>query len=293
MMPAERFSSPELNPAAQIAREQPLGGLDVLPEQYWTSLTAAKARAVAARNQETAKAAWVLETIGRAQDAFVRAFSSARGEEFKAAWDSLDRAENELRFVEQHYVDEGDGFGLKHMRMHIPRFQSLFPYRWGLSPAYLHKRVECSICGQRITLRSNCGHVSGEIYDGEMCVRRITEAEFLHFALVDAPAQRYSVVELDTTRPNFMPVRCLFRALRSPWDAWSVSREERRVHHPLFKNLARNDPCPCASGKKYKHCCVTSETVFPHFEFALEYPPPPEVLGLVGRPPNQATQSLA
>jgi uncharacterized protein YecA (UPF0149 family) len=22
------------------------------------------------------------------------------------------------------------------------------------------------------------------------------------------------------------------------------------------KSIGRNDPCPCGSGKKYKHCCV-------------------------------------
>lgn len=284
---ADRIGSSELQPAAQIAREQPLGGFDLLPEWYWTSLAAAKARAVQAGDQETAKAAWVLETIGRAQDAFVQTFHFARGGEFKAAWDFLHRAATELHFVEQHYADEADEFGLRHLRVHIPQFQSLLPYRWGLSPAFLHKRVECSVCSQRITLRSDCGHVTGEIYDGEMCIRRITDIEILHVALVDSPAQPYSVIELDTSRPDFLPVRYLFQALRSPWHRWAVSREERRAYHPLFQNLERNDPCACASGKKYKHCCLTSERVFPHFEFSFEHPPPPGMQGLIVWPPVQ------
>ena len=24
---------------------------------------------------------------------------------------------------------------------------------------------------------------------------------------------------------------------------------------PINKKIGRNDPCPCGSGKKYKHCC--------------------------------------
>ncbi|MBN2463987.1 MAG: SEC-C domain-containing protein, partial [Dehalococcoidia bacterium] len=24
---------------------------------------------------------------------------------------------------------------------------------------------------------------------------------------------------------------------------------------PAGKKVGRNDPCPCGSGKKYKHCC--------------------------------------
>ena len=27
-----------------------------------------------------------------------------------------------------------------------------------------------------------------------------------------------------------------------------------------MEKLGRNDPCPCGSGKKYKHCCLLRET---------------------------------
>ena len=29
----------------------------------------------------------------------------------------------------------------------------------------------------------------------------------------------------------------------------------------LEKKISRNDPCPCASGKKYKKCCLSKENV--------------------------------
>jgi uncharacterized protein YecA (UPF0149 family) len=31
-------------------------------------------------------------------------------------------------------------------------------------------------------------------------------------------------------------------------------REERRH----WRAASRNDPCPCGSGRKYKHCCLAS-----------------------------------
>jgi preprotein translocase subunit SecA len=31
-------------------------------------------------------------------------------------------------------------------------------------------------------------------------------------------------------------------------------REERR----RWRAASRNDPCPCGSGRKYKHCCLAS-----------------------------------
>jgi uncharacterized protein YecA (UPF0149 family) len=33
----------------------------------------------------------------------------------------------------------------------------------------------------------------------------------------------------------------------------------RSARNPL-KNVGRNDPCPCGSGKKYKKCCLRGET---------------------------------
>ncbi len=29
----------------------------------------------------------------------------------------------------------------------------------------------------------------------------------------------------------------------------------------MSKKINRNDPCPCGSGKKYKHCCIKNEVV--------------------------------
>lgn len=28
----------------------------------------------------------------------------------------------------------------------------------------------------------------------------------------------------------------------------------------MEKKVGRNDPCPCGSGKKYKHCCIGKDT---------------------------------
>ena len=36
------------------------------------------------------------------------------------------------------------------------------------------------------------------------------------------------------------------------------ARRERR-----FQLAGRNDPCPCGSGRKYKHCCLTTRQTRP------------------------------
>ena len=30
--------------------------------------------------------------------------------------------------------------------------------------------------------------------------------------------------------------------------------------------ISRNDPCPCGSGRKYKHCCINKQTPFPSIQ---------------------------
>ena len=36
--------------------------------------------------------------------------------------------------------------------------------------------------------------------------------------------------------------------------------EYKKAHTPKIREykIGRNDPCPCGSGKKFKHCCLSS-----------------------------------
>jgi hypothetical protein len=35
------------------------------------------------------------------------------------------------------------------------------------------------------------------------------------------------------------------------------------LHGAIAMKAGRNDPCPCGSGKKYKHCCVNKSASVP------------------------------
>lgn len=58
--------------------------------------------------------------------------------------------------------------------------------RAGLSPGYIIRRAECSICGQD---PSTCRHIKGRVYDGVRCVRRLVELDLLEVSFVGRPAQ--------------------------------------------------------------------------------------------------------
>lgn len=52
-------------------------------------------------------------------------------------------------------------------------------------------------------------------------------------------------------------IACFIRAMRylPPWEVDDDEDEEDKpLNTPKFQT-PRNAPCPCGSGKKYKHCC--------------------------------------
>lgn len=56
--------------------------------------------------------------------------------------------------------------------------------RIGMSPGFVVKRSECSVCGKD---PEDCEHITGRKYDGQFCHRVITEADLLEISMVDRP----------------------------------------------------------------------------------------------------------
>lgn len=58
--------------------------------------------------------------------------------------------------------------------------------RVGLSPGYIVREAECSICGQE---PEDCPHIRGRIYDGQECHRILKQLDVLEVSFVGRPAQ--------------------------------------------------------------------------------------------------------
>jgi len=147
----------------------------------------------------------------------------------------------------------------------------------------LVKEKVCSICGDPISIRNPCGHEVGEIYDGEMCLRRITEAEVLEVSLVETPGHKYAVAFASSSESgggikdqyNYAAVRYVIDGLRSPFDAWDLERTKRRHPHSRYYHVTQDEDCPCESGKTYEECCLSESGVLrPHLNIIFSVPPP-------------------
>jgi len=241
---------------------------------FWKVLEAVKGAAVASGDEDLAKATWCLGTTGTAQDHFVEAMDLLGKDQFYAGWCELERCEVALRALRRHYRPPDDRWGIRHMESHVAHLQDLFPYRVFISPSYVVREAECTICGApAYTIRSGCNHRTGEIYGGEICNRLVTRADFIEVSFVSNPVQKYSVA-FPERGFNYGGVRYVRQGLRHPWTAWSYERSERETDRKLYPSADRNDMCPCGSGLKYERCCINKRATKPHFQIIFGEPPP-------------------
>lgn len=246
------------------ARNYKSRGCNLLPEEYWIELKQIKKDAVLVSNQLNAKNAWCFETIGEIQDKFVSAYAHFLNGEFFNGWCNLERCEILISFLDRHFKDRNNEFGIEHIRVHVKNFQDLFPYTIFLSPSYTLK-FRCSVCNKLITPRSECQHDVGEIYDGVMCSKIAEVVEINEISIVDNPVQKSSVVfPHGKDDYNYDAVKYVANKLHSPWQPWKYEKSKKIVRK--YTNIGRNALCPCGSGIKFKKCCLGEKIEIDHYE---------------------------
>lgn len=250
-------------------------------EQAKAILSSEKKHALLKENQAEAKHIWCLEQILKIQHRFAEAFTDLKSGHYYEAWCKLERVEIKVNNLERHFNLDDDEFYILSIVTFTEQFQSLFPYKFFVSPGFIYRKKTCSVCNETISVRNPCEHVKGEIYNGEMCHHIIEEFEPLEISIVPNPVQKYSVLWLTNSDGNqtdhydYSNVAYVAAGLRKPFDGWELHHTHVREKHELYKDIGRNDKCPCGSDKKYKRCCLKEEGVLrPHINLVFENPPP-------------------
>jgi hypothetical protein len=109
-------------------------------------------------------------------------------EQFDAAHDALDKAGNLARRA----FPRGCLFPYRDGTYFVECPVALAHNRVGMSPGFVARTVECSICGRD---PDECPHISGRIYDGQRCVRNVTDLDLLEISLVARPKQPDARIE--------------------------------------------------------------------------------------------------
>lgn len=242
-------------------------------EYLVNKLKESKQLAVKNDNQSEAKYIWCLEQIFKVKNNFIRAFDLMKKSKFEEAWYSLDRSDIELNFLRRHLDYNDNKYDLLFIEKEIPKYQELFPYDYFTSRESIESEFACSICGSKIGIRKKCSHKVGEIYSGEMCCRVVNKIEFLGIAIVEKPFDKYTVLHVDGVEYNYFLLENLIQYLDSPFEKWDYEIQWLDWDYKKdesYKNIGRNDICPCGSEKKFKKCCLISNRKTKHYKILGE-----------------------
>ncbi len=100
------------------------------------------------------------------------------------AWDSLVEAQQKLAIAQRILFDPDTNNLLLHL---LAVEQTIFPPQTFFSSAYTYAEAICSICNQTY---GECSHVSGRIYMGQICRRRIPKSSVTEVSIVFTPKDK-------------------------------------------------------------------------------------------------------
>ncbi len=226
-------------------------------------------------DQTGAKKVWVLQTIAKIHRDYLDAFTLLKSKEYYDGWCKLEKVEITISSLKKHFSYDKQQYFLWHIEKSIANLQVLFPYRLFASTEYVYKKVKCTTCNTVTSLRNPCGHIVGEIYNGEMCMRAVVEAEIIGIAVVENPGNKYSVMHRTDNdgddNLNYKAVDFLFKQVESPYQHWDLEVSQREHTKEDYGNIGRNDLCSCGSQKKFKKCCsVYVGKKYPHYSILYE-----------------------
>jgi uncharacterized protein YchJ len=101
-----------------------------------------------------------------------------------------------------------------------------------------------------------------------MCSKVGSIVKTNEISIVENPVQKSSVVFVNgEDNYNYDSVRYVVNKLNSPWQPWSYKKSKILV--TKYKNVGRNELCPCGSGTKFKKCCWGKKIETDHYELIL------------------------
>lgn len=231
--------------------------------------------AISQKDEKMANHYWCLAVIYYVQSGYISMYHQVRNRNYMQAYEIMKQTDMQLVTLGQNFdieADSEDPYHLIFIRSMLQEYEKLFPYEYFVCREQVIKQQKCSICGEVVKLRGGCNHVPEKIYMGEVCMHEITDFEYLGLKVTTDPFDKFEYLEpyqSEDLKYNFGMLEGLMGSLKSPYEYWEV--EVVREKNPEFARIGRNDPCPCGSGKKFKHCCMNDEEkmYFDHYKIKM------------------------
>jgi hypothetical protein len=220
-------------------------------EQALAQIQPLKDAAVAKKDETTANGAFLLKVYLVLLKDFIAYHGFLQSGKFAESWDKLQDCMDHVSILKKFM---GETPEIQDIAGHLLAFEGLYPYRLFASSEILASKQTCSICGLS-SVDPLCEHVPGELYWGELAfLKNHGQLEIRGIAFVERPQDKRCVMRLDGGELPFNLLEYYLEKVKDPLLRFSVQIFES-YEKKNKRELGRNDPCFCGSGKKYKKCC--------------------------------------
>lgn len=227
-------------------------------------------------DESRANQLWAIQSIVKIHKMFVEVFELLKNSVYYDAWCKAEQVEIYCNNLRRNFPDT---FPIVDSIYNSTiRLQALYPYRLFGSYEVVFKQVRCSICNQIRSIRSDCGHRSGYVYNGELCFNIVEESELISISIVDNPVHKYAVcfpsIDNNQRKDNYdyLLVNGLMKYWQKPFQRWAYNIVHTHKSIKEFPGLKEEDDCPCDSGNKYGECCKSDPEGIKHkvYQFIVE-----------------------
>jgi len=214
---------------------------------------------------------WFCLIIIVAIDLYHKAFAEMKDRKYYNGWIELGNIEVIIQEIKYNIPDCSNYITFIFLEKHTKYFQNIFPYKLFMSIVLVDTKEECSICGRSMNPYSECEHIRGKVYAGEICYAIVSDGQWIGLDMAEKPANKCAVLFKDLYNPEaYKLLEYLIPKLPNEYTNWNYKILTKYEPHSKY-NIIRNIKCPCESGKEYKNCCLNNPKGVPyeHYEFLL------------------------
>lgn len=232
------------------------------PSEYFESssnlFSEIKDIAIQRNDEKLANAQFIFKDYFKLFCNLLRYFDMLEKRQYKDSWGKLQDCLDAIKYI-GHFTEIDDRLELNNLYDLLVQYEELYPYKIFASSEYVISKSHCSICGKSMQ-SLDCPHIKGELYWGEPAIECIDQIDYFQaVCIVSHPEDKRCVIELsDDTRSEKEKFLMLdqYLELKQPYLQKVTIKEikEQRIREDI-EIVGRKQPCPCGSGKRFKHCC--------------------------------------
>ena len=193
---------------------------------------------------------------------YISIFDLLKKQKYEEVWNLIDNTNKSIGCVRINFDEHCNDYFLEYISEVLSNLEKLYPYKLFASRELLIKKVKCNICGKLVSPRCECTHIPLKLYMGKLCQYIVESegAEFLGISIVKKPMDKYALLKVSGKDFDYKLLDSFAKRIDSPYRIWTIKCSKYKKD--VFKNVNRNDLCPCGTGKKYKRCCYGTNNEF-------------------------------